>query len=268
MAVKISGVLKDATGSPIPDCIIRLRAKRTGKSVLAGTVASEEPESNGSYSMSVEPGSYSVILVVDGCPPSHVGDIVVFEDSEPGTLNDFLCAMTEDDVRPEALRRFEEMVAQAQQSAEVAAVSEQQTAQHVADTQKIKDECQTLASDVKRNADGVAEIKEEAEELVSRAEELSAQIEKSAESAEKSASDAEQARDDISASLATMLKSENNLSEIAAGGEEAQQASRDNLGVKAAATMDVQSDIRDRTEGRLALPGAYGYGRLFVRDEH
>ncbi|WP_199904788.1 prophage tail fiber N-terminal domain-containing protein, partial [Escherichia coli] len=27
--------------------------------------------------------------------------------SQPGTLNDFLGAMSEDDVRPEALRRFE-----------------------------------------------------------------------------------------------------------------------------------------------------------------
>ncbi|EHF0091280.1 phage tail protein, partial [Salmonella enterica] len=32
------------------------------------------------------------------------------DDSKPGTLNDFLGAMTEDDVRPEALRRFEAMV--------------------------------------------------------------------------------------------------------------------------------------------------------------
>ncbi|EBG5746760.1 phage tail protein, partial [Salmonella enterica subsp. enterica serovar Enteritidis] len=33
-----------------------------------------------------------------------------YDDSKPGTLNDFLGAMTEDDVRPEALRRFEAMV--------------------------------------------------------------------------------------------------------------------------------------------------------------
>ncbi|HAH6808230.1 TPA: phage tail protein, partial [Escherichia coli] len=33
-----------------------------------------------------------------------------YEDSQPGTLNDFLGAMTEDDARPEALRRFELMV--------------------------------------------------------------------------------------------------------------------------------------------------------------
>ncbi|MCW3239268.1 prophage tail fiber N-terminal domain-containing protein [Escherichia coli] len=29
-----------------------------------------------------------------------------YEDSRPGTLNDFLGAMTEDDARPEALRRL------------------------------------------------------------------------------------------------------------------------------------------------------------------
>lgn len=34
----------------------------------------------------------------------------MYEDSKPGTLNDFLGAMTEDDVRPEVLRRFERMV--------------------------------------------------------------------------------------------------------------------------------------------------------------
>ncbi|HDS0789285.1 TPA: prophage tail fiber N-terminal domain-containing protein, partial [Escherichia coli] len=43
-------------------------------------------------------------------PPSHAGTITVYEGSRPGTLNDFLGAMTEDDVMPEALRRFELMV--------------------------------------------------------------------------------------------------------------------------------------------------------------
>ncbi len=35
---------------------------------------------------------------------------------------------------------------------------------------------------------------------------------------------------------------------------------RTELELKAAATMEPQSDIRDRTPGRLALPGAFGYG--------
>ncbi|EPR7540771.1 prophage tail fiber N-terminal domain-containing protein, partial [Escherichia coli] len=71
---------------------------------------SENPDEAGRYSMDVEYGQYSVILLVEGFPPSHAGTITVYEDSQPGTLNDFLGAMTEDDARPEALRRFELMV--------------------------------------------------------------------------------------------------------------------------------------------------------------
>ncbi|HCL5632688.1 TPA: prophage tail fiber N-terminal domain-containing protein [Escherichia coli] len=109
-AVKISGVLKDCAGKPIQNCTIQLKAKRNSTTVLVNTVASENPDEAGRYSMDVEHGQYSVILLVEGFPPSHAGTITVYEGSRPGTLNDFLGAMTEDDVRPEALRRFELMV--------------------------------------------------------------------------------------------------------------------------------------------------------------
>lgn len=109
-AVKISGVLKDGAGKPIQNCTIQLKAKRNSTTVLVNTVASENPDEAGRYSMDVEYGQYSVILLVEGFPPSHAGTITVYEGSRPGTLNDFLGAMTEDDVRPEALRRFELMV--------------------------------------------------------------------------------------------------------------------------------------------------------------
>ncbi|END0960198.1 prophage tail fiber N-terminal domain-containing protein [Escherichia coli] len=110
MAVKISGVLKDGTGKPVQNCTIQLKAKRNSTTVVVNTLASENPDEAGRYSMDVEYGQYSVILLVEGFPPSHAGTITVYEDSQPGTLNDFLGAMTEDDVRPEALRRFEAMV--------------------------------------------------------------------------------------------------------------------------------------------------------------
>lgn len=110
MAVKISGVLKDGTGKPVQNCTIQLKAKRNSNTVVVNTLASENPDEAGRYSMDVEYGQYSVILLVEGFPPSHAGTITVYEDSRPGTLNDFLGAMTEDDARPEALRRFELMV--------------------------------------------------------------------------------------------------------------------------------------------------------------
>ena len=110
MTVKISGVLKDGTGKPVQNCTIVLKARRTSSTVVVNTVASENPDEAGRYSMDVEYGQYSVTLLVEGFPPSHAGTITVYEGSRPGTLNDFLGAMTEDDVRPEALRRFELMV--------------------------------------------------------------------------------------------------------------------------------------------------------------
>ncbi|MEB6962389.1 prophage tail fiber N-terminal domain-containing protein, partial [Escherichia coli] len=58
---------------------------------------------------------------VEGFPPSHAGTITVYEGSRPGTLNDFLGAMTEDDVRPEALRRFEQMVEEVSRNASAVA---------------------------------------------------------------------------------------------------------------------------------------------------
>ncbi|ENB6366342.1 prophage tail fiber N-terminal domain-containing protein [Escherichia coli] len=120
MVVKISGVLKDGTGKPVENCTIQLKARRTSSTVVVNTVASENPDEAGRYSMDVEYGQYSVILLVEGFPPSHAGTITVYEDSQPGTLNDFLGAMSEDDVRPEALRRFELMVEEAARHAEEA----------------------------------------------------------------------------------------------------------------------------------------------------
>ncbi|HBU7330294.1 TPA: prophage tail fiber N-terminal domain-containing protein [Escherichia coli] len=122
-AVKISGVLKDCAGKPIQNCTIQLKAKRNSTTVLVNTVASENPDEAGRYSMDVEHGQYSVILLVEGFPPSHAGTITVYEGSRPGTLNDFLGAMTEEDVMPEALRRFEAMVEEVARNAEAASQS-------------------------------------------------------------------------------------------------------------------------------------------------
>ncbi|EHW3219492.1 phage tail protein, partial [Escherichia coli] len=121
MAVKISGVLKDGAGKPVQNCTIQLKAKRNSTTVVVNTVASENPDEAGRYSMDVEYGQYSVILMVEGFPPSHAGTITVYEDSQPGTLNDFLGAMTEDDARPEALRRFELMVEEVARNASAVA---------------------------------------------------------------------------------------------------------------------------------------------------
>ncbi|HGF4771748.1 TPA: prophage tail fiber N-terminal domain-containing protein [Escherichia coli] len=140
MAVRISGVLKDGAGKPIQNCTIQLKARRNSTTVVVNTVASENPDEAGRYSMDVEYGQYSVILLVEGFPPSHAGIITVYEDSRPGTLNDFLGAMTEDDARPEALRRFELMVEEVARNASA-------VAQNTAAAKKSASDASTSARD-------------------------------------------------------------------------------------------------------------------------
>ncbi|MBW8930491.1 prophage tail fiber N-terminal domain-containing protein [Escherichia coli] len=120
-AVKISGVLRDGTGKPVPGCIIELKAKRTSETVIATTVAYGMPEETGSYSMDVEPGIYRVTLNTEGYRPSYVGDIVVREDSSPGTLNKFLMEMEDAPYYPKALSELEAVVQSILHRAESAA---------------------------------------------------------------------------------------------------------------------------------------------------
>ncbi|EEU3140929.1 phage tail protein [Escherichia coli] len=162
MAVKISGVLKDGTGKPVQNCTIQLKAKRNSTTVVVNTLASENPDEAGRYSMDVEYGQYSVILLVEGFPPSHAGTITVYEDSRPGTLNDFLGAMTEDDARPEALRRFELMVEEVARNASAVAQNTAAAKKSASDASTSAREAATHATDAAGSARDAAASKEAA----------------------------------------------------------------------------------------------------------
>ncbi|EAT4280021.1 TPA: prophage tail fiber N-terminal domain-containing protein [Salmonella enterica] len=183
MPVLISGVLKDATGTPVQNCTIQLKACRTSTTVVVNTVASENPDDAGRYSMDVEQGQYTVTLLVEGYPPSHAGVITVYDDSKPGTLNDFLGAMTEDDVRPEALRRFEAMVEEVARQASEA--SRNATAAGQASGQ-----AQTSATQAAESATAVANAAGAAETSATQAASSAASAESSAGTATTKAGEA------------------------------------------------------------------------------
>ncbi|EBD6170035.1 hypothetical protein DAJ39_16450 [Salmonella enterica subsp. enterica serovar Poona] len=121
MPVLISGVLKDGTGYPVPDCTIELKATRTSATVIVTTVAEHQPGETGSYSMQVEPGRYRVTLCVTGRQPAFVGEIDVVAEDKPGTLNDFLLRETDAEYYPDSLRRLEAAADEAVRRAEEAA---------------------------------------------------------------------------------------------------------------------------------------------------
>lgn len=264
MSTLISGILADGAGRPMSGHHILLKARQNTSAVVMRTVATVVTGPAGEYAFEAQTGKYDVYL--RSCIEREycVGDISVYDDSKPGTLNDFLTALDEGDLKPDVVKRFEEMVAQAQQSAEAATESERQAGQHADVAARAKEEVKKMAEGVQQNADAVAEGKQQAENLVLQVENAAAEVKKDAEATKQAASGAEQARADIDTALSATLKTANRLSELADEGEEAQQESRDNLGLKSAATMTPQSDIRDRTQGRLALSGMYGFGQAFT----
>lgn len=260
MSVVISGALIDGAGISMSGCHIILKSRVNTSEVVMRTVADVVTGNCGEYCFKAQTGKYCVYLKQDWRDEYCVGDIAVYDDSKPGTLNDFLTALDEGDLKPDVVKRFEELVAQAQQSAEAAAGSAQEAGKHAASLEEAKERVETLAGEVKQNADAVAEDKRLVENLASRVEDTAKEVRQDTEAAKQAASDAEQARADIDTALSATLRTANRLSELADEGEEAQQESRDNLGLKTAATMDVQTNLYDSTEGHVALPGAFGYG--------
>ncbi|EAN6336069.1 shikimate transporter [Salmonella enterica] len=226
MPVLISGVLKDATGTPVQNCTIQLKACRTSTTVVVNTVASENPDDAGRYSMDVEQGQYTVMLLVEGYPPSHAGVITVYDDSKPGTLNDFLGAMTEDDVRPEALRRFEAMV----------------------------EEVARQASEASRNATAAGQASEQAQTSAGQAAESATTAGSAAGAAEASATQAASSAASAESSAGTATTKAGEASASAASADTARTAAA--ASAAAAKTSEANADASRTAAGDSATAAA------------
>ncbi|ENN4045359.1 prophage tail fiber N-terminal domain-containing protein, partial [Salmonella enterica] len=226
MPVLISGVLKDATGTPVQNCTIQLKACRTSTTVVVNTVASENPDDAGRYSMDVEQGQYTVTLLVEGYPPSHAGVITVYDDSKPGTLNDFLGAMTEDDVRPEALRRFEAIV----------------------------EEVARQASEASRNATAAGQASEQAQTSAGQAAESATAAASAAGAADASATQAASSAASAESSAGTATTKAGEASASAASADTARMAAA--ASAAAAKTSEANADASRTAAGDSAAAAA------------
>lgn len=236
MPVQISGVLKDGTGKPIQNCTIQLKAKRNSATVVVNTVASENPDEAGRYAMDVEYGQYSVILLVEGYPPNHAGRITVYEDSKPGTLNDFLGAPSEDDVRPEALRRFEQMV--------------EEVSRQAAETENNA----TLATEAAREAaDSAARSEKNAESAEGAAQRAEASAEKAAASAQAASESADSAASDAGVASESAKRAQS--SEVAAA-TSAELAGKHESNAAASALSASQAEASAAESARVATDKA------------
>ncbi|EFI5650263.1 phage tail protein, partial [Escherichia coli] len=171
---------------------------------------SENPDEAGRYSMDVEYGQYSVILLVEGFPPSHAGTITVYEDSRPGTLNDFLGAMTEDDARPEALRRFELMVEEVARNASAVAQNTAAAKKSASDAGTSAREAATHATDAAGSARAASTSAGQAASSAQSASSSAGTASAKATEASKSAAAAESSKSAAATSAAAAKTSETN----------------------------------------------------------
>ncbi|HAX4981362.1 TPA: phage tail protein [Escherichia coli] len=264
MSVLISGVLTDGAGLPMSGYHIILKARQNTSAVVMRTVATVVTGPAGEYAFEAQTGRYDVYL--RSCIEREycVGDISVYDDSKPGTLNDFLTALDEGDLKPDVVKRFEELVAQAQQRAEAAAESERQAGQHVADAQQIKSDCETLADNVQQNAEAVAEDKKQVAQLASSATQDAARAEQAVKDADKivdkavdKLSEAATLTGEAKASAEAAAKSEQNAKQHR---DEAQRIVDDLKGTSASTTqkglVQLCSDTDNDSEELAATPKA------------
>ncbi|HEB1708099.1 TPA: phage tail protein, partial [Escherichia albertii] len=162
------------------------------------------------YTMDVEYGQYSVSLLVEGFPPSHAGIITVYEDSKPGTLNDFLGAMTEDDVRPEALRRFEQMVEEVSRNASAVAQNTAAAKKSASDASASASEAATHATDAAGSARAASTSAGQAASSAQSASSSAGTAATKASEASKSAAAAESSKSAAATSASAAKTSETN----------------------------------------------------------
>lgn len=151
MAV-ISGVLKGPMGDALEGVVIELRALRTSATVITQERSTSVTNASGRYSLTVEPGDYSVFISAFGRTPENRGSISVKVNSATGTLNDFLLIPGESDLNPAIVATVDGMRAAAAASAAAAKTSENNAAAAMANAlSKVSTADQSVASAVKFN---------------------------------------------------------------------------------------------------------------------
>jgi len=120
MAVLISGKLIGPNGDPRPGVTIMLTAVKTSSAVVHLAPSSSTTGPDGSYSLSVEVGTHNVMIEAYGRPFEKVGQITVYSDSKPGTLNDFLTSPGQEELTPAIVAMVDDMRAAAALYADLA----------------------------------------------------------------------------------------------------------------------------------------------------
>ncbi|EFX9262115.1 short-chain fatty acid transporter [Shigella sonnei] len=117
MAIRLQGILVDGLNKPIVNANVFLLARSNTIVVLGGSKAVFKTDSQGAYDVTVNTGHYVVIIGPEGKEPYKAGDIVVYADSQDGSLNAYLTKWAPEETTPEILQEIKQLVANSEQFA-------------------------------------------------------------------------------------------------------------------------------------------------------
>jgi len=117
MAIRLHGILVDGLNKPIVNANVFLLARSNTIVVLGGSKAVFKTDSQGAYDVTVNTGHYVVIIGPEGKEPYKAGDIVVYADSQDGSLNAYLTKWAPEETTPEILQEIKQLVANSEQFA-------------------------------------------------------------------------------------------------------------------------------------------------------
>lgn len=117
MVIRLHGILVDGLNKPIVNANVFLLARSNTIVVLGGSKAVFKTDSQGAYDVTVNTGHYVVIIGPEGKEPYKAGDIVIYTDSQDGSLNAYLTKWAPEETTPEILREIKQLVANSEQFA-------------------------------------------------------------------------------------------------------------------------------------------------------
>ncbi|MCU6199129.1 prophage tail fiber N-terminal domain-containing protein [Citrobacter cronae] len=122
LTITISGVYLDPEAQPLPGISLVFKTAYNTTQTQLQTEVKTVTADDASYSIDLVPNMYSVSEVSDG-RKKWLGNIQIFADSPPGSLNEYLTNFNPDLVRPEVLVELEKLAADTEANSESAAAS-------------------------------------------------------------------------------------------------------------------------------------------------
>lgn len=109
LTITISGVYLDPSARPIPDATLEFETLYNSSQTQLKSYVSVTTAADATYSVDLVPNAYSVSEVINK-RRKWLGNIRIFPDSVPGTVNEYLTAFRPDQVQPGILDEMEEIL--------------------------------------------------------------------------------------------------------------------------------------------------------------